>query len=84
MQVGARLEIIAATLSNGGSTWVHLWVDGKLPVSDDPCLSVLVVSVALTVNQLGTSPLWTLVHYFVGNPEAEVGTGVGRNPADHG
>ena len=79
MQVAASLEIIAAALSDGGSTWVHLWPDGTLPFGDDPSLSVLVVSVALTVDQLGTSPLGRLLHYFVGNTEAEVRTGVGRN-----
>ena len=83
VQVAARLEIIVAALSDGGSTWVHLWPDGTLPVGDDPSLSVLVVSVALTVDQLGTSPFRTLLHYFVGNAEADVGTGVSRNRVDH-
>ena len=58
---------------------------GTLPVSDDPSLSVLVVSVALTIDQLGTSPLRTLLHYFLGNvAEAEVGTGVSRIRVDQG
>ena len=79
VQVAASLEIIAAALSDGASTWVHLWLDGTLPVSDDPSLSVLVVSVALSIDQLGTSLLQTLLHYFVGNvAEAEVRTGVSR------
>ena len=85
VQVAASLEILAAALSDGGSTWVHLWLDGTLPVGDDPSLSVLVVSVALTIDQLGTSPLRTLLHYFVGNvAEAEVGTGVSGIRVDHG
>ena len=85
VQVAASLEIIAAALSDGGSTWVHLWPDGTLPVGDDPSLSVLVVSVALTIYQFGTSPLRTLLHYFVGNvAEAEVGTGVSRICVDQG
>lgn len=85
VQVAASLEIIAAALSDGGSTWVHLWPDSTLPVSDDPSLSVLVVSVALSIDQLGTSLLQTLLHYFVGNvAEAEVGTGVSRIRVDQG
>ena len=85
VQVAASLEIIAAALSDGGSTWVHLWPDSTLPVSDDPSLSVLVVSVALSIDQLGTSLLQTLLHYFIGNvAEAEVGTGVSRIPVDQG